>query len=710
MPPSPKSVSCGHNSTGGGVNPSASNSKSQPRKFCFLPCTWWAFVIIPFLAYVLWMQHGSLAEFEDSIPLTAAKTIENINGESVSVVQFSDKHIIDDAIDGGRMGSIQGTFKGEDSDRDSAIQLDVAEQENDVDEGIDVEGSFHYESIIRNHANIYSDSRFAKLDDNQKNDAIQRMKVMHNLETLNSMQIDQRFPEADDFALVHSVVLASLAHDFVDSSAWLDGEIPEDDDYFKAEHKPALPLTVFRPFATRLIIPKETRIVVFGDVHGSLEGFLASLRDAHECIDEDTLVVKEWCRVLFLGDFVDRGERSVEVIYVIMLLRAVNGNRVNVVRGNHEDVNMCIHYGLGAEMTRKYNDNRSFVLGRVLRLFQFLPSVVYLGVADGEKTMQQNHTNKRSKVNSSIDVVIEEYGSGTEDQRWFESKEAVVVSRKNTHVGESEDSNMHMGINATLVHFMQCSHGVIEWGYIPTRLLKAPHSSAVEGAEFKHQLLGTIDRESTLIRMKDENKNAFSYIMRMMKQDPQLLKSFSGSFVPTSPSQPRTLGVCWTDLMVKGSAQYRPPFVFVPNRGVAFDVTLLQSHFSLSSTSGKSILHGVIRGHQHNDAAGPMLSRLLNAHGAVDIYGGGDGDDADCPEVGGSRLPDDAGYYWIMTMISASEAYLGLDSFSYALLNVSNDWNKWVFEHKYKRIDIPKSKWRKCTYGPSVRHTAVQSS
>ncbi|KNC70778.1 hypothetical protein SARC_16694, partial [Sphaeroforma arctica JP610] len=53
-----------------------------------------------------------------------------------------------------------------------------------------------------------------------------------------------------------------------------------------------------------------------------------------------------------------------------------------------------------------------------------------------------------------------------------------------------------------LVHFMQASHGVVEWGYLPTRLLAAPHHWAANGTETLHELLGKIDRESTLIKMK----------------------------------------------------------------------------------------------------------------------------------------------------------------------------------------------------------------
>lgn len=56
-----------------------------------------------------------------------------------------------------------------------------------------------------------------------------------------------------------------------------------------------------------------------------------------------------------------------------MLLRAINGPKMTIVRGNHEDMNMCMRYGLAHEVTAKYPKDKQLVLGRFLRLFQLFP-------------------------------------------------------------------------------------------------------------------------------------------------------------------------------------------------------------------------------------------------------------------------------------------------------------------------------------------------
>lgn len=55
-------------------------------------------------------------------------------------------------------------------------------------------------------------------------------------------------------------------------------------------------------------------------------------------------------------------------------------------------------------------------------------------------------------------------------------------------------------------------------------------------------------------------------------------------------------------------------FYYVAGRGTAYGLGLLEALFNLSSTPGQARLHGVVRGHQHNNAAGMTALLLFELH------------------------------------------------------------------------------------------------
>jgi len=82
-----------------------------------------------------------------------------------------------------------------------------------------------------------------------------------------------------------------------------------------------------------------------GDVHGCLKTLEVLMSE-----------IGEWDRLVFLGDYIDRGRFSKEVIDYIMLLEKRYGkDKVIALIGNHED--MCLH----AHQRYDYSDHQ---LGR----------------------------------------------------------------------------------------------------------------------------------------------------------------------------------------------------------------------------------------------------------------------------------------------------------------------------------------------------------
>lgn len=172
------------------------------------------------------------------------------------------------------------------------------------------------------------------------------------------------------------------------ASAWL-GDAPRRDHFFNTEAayflRPAIP---FQPFAQRLVVPAGAQVLFHGDLHGDIHSLIAWLSwlNEHGYLQGFTLARPETYLVM-LGDYTDRGVYGVEVLYTILRLKLANPERVVLVRGNHEDWSLAARYGFLAEGQGKYG--REFDARRVMRLYDFMPVVLYLGC--GTNFIQCNH-------------------------------------------------------------------------------------------------------------------------------------------------------------------------------------------------------------------------------------------------------------------------------------------------------------------------------
>ena len=90
--------------------------------------------------------------------------------------------------------------------------------------------------------------------------------------------------------------------------------------------------TAFVPFVERLILAPGSLFMGKGDLHGDFHSLLAFIKHMQETgfMDkEDPLAIKNPAfHQIFLGDYVDRGVWGVEVLYVLMLLKIKNPQRV----------------------------------------------------------------------------------------------------------------------------------------------------------------------------------------------------------------------------------------------------------------------------------------------------------------------------------------------------------------------------------------------
>jgi hypothetical protein len=172
------------------------------------------------------------------------------------------------------------------------------------------------------------------------------------------------------------------------SSAWLGSE-PLKPQFFNTDAvyflKPAIP---FQPFVQRVMVPAGAQVLFHGDLHGDIHSVVAWVdwlnRNGYL---RDFQIIRPDVYFVFLGDYTDRGFYGVEVLYTMLRLKLENPDRVWMVRGNHEDVSLSARYGFIEEGRGKYG--KDFDVKHVLRLYDFLPAVLYLGC--GTNFVQCNH-------------------------------------------------------------------------------------------------------------------------------------------------------------------------------------------------------------------------------------------------------------------------------------------------------------------------------
>ena len=138
----------------------------------------------------------------------------------------------------------------------------------------------------------------------------------------------------------------------------------------------------------------RTPCKIFGDVHGQfadLQRFFSAYGSPNPYTGD-----VEYVNYLFLGDYVDRGKYSLEVITFLVALKICHPREVVLLRGNHEDAQVNALYGFRSECRRRCHDGNAVWQVRKT----YLASPLYLHVVHAVAAWWRRHTHPRRPLHS----------------------------------------------------------------------------------------------------------------------------------------------------------------------------------------------------------------------------------------------------------------------------------------------------------------------
>ncbi|OHT09107.1 Serine/threonine-protein phosphatase PP1 [Tritrichomonas foetus] len=110
----------------------------------------------------------------------------------------------------------------------------------------------------------------------------------------------------------------------------------------------------------------EGEFNVVGDIHGNLDALLRFF---------DSLNYPPYSSYLFLGDYVDRGSNSAEVLFILFSLKILFPRNVYLLRGNHECESLTTQYEFRKECEATLGKK---VYQKIIESFNYLPIAAIL--------------------------------------------------------------------------------------------------------------------------------------------------------------------------------------------------------------------------------------------------------------------------------------------------------------------------------------------
>jgi len=145
------------------------------------------------------------------------------------------------------------------------------------------------------------------------------------------------------------------------------------------------------------VVPRTGDIAIIGDVHGQFFDLVSMLDEFTPKLER----MESGFGLLFLGDYVDRGIQSVEVMAYLMCIKILFPKQVTLLRGNHESRSMTSYFTFRQECVDKYDVE---LYDAMMELFDSLPLMatvneLYLCVHGGISPEMFSLDDVNTKVN-----------------------------------------------------------------------------------------------------------------------------------------------------------------------------------------------------------------------------------------------------------------------------------------------------------------------
>lgn len=115
-----------------------------------------------------------------------------------------------------------------------------------------------------------------------------------------------------------------------------------------------------------ILLKLTGQYVVVGDIHGNIDDLLRIF---------EKYGYPPSTKYLFLGDYVDRGDYSTEVLLLLYALKIKFKNQIYLLRGNHEADQIASMYGFRTECFKRLNKN---CYNKVIETFKQMPIAAVL--------------------------------------------------------------------------------------------------------------------------------------------------------------------------------------------------------------------------------------------------------------------------------------------------------------------------------------------